>query len=177
MKHCILEDASFVVAVIDINDKFHNDAVYIFKKILKDRKEIKIIIPSIVFFESIITLIKKGIDKNLVEDKLWKFLYILEILNFPIIETSAFKLCKTLSSGQLVNLKTSDYMIVNIGIEFDAQILTFDKKMRNRVRKIYPTIYYCSAIDTDEDDTERFLKDFDKALGQEGEIDLDDIPF
>lgn len=177
MKHCVLQDSSFLVATIDQNDDFHKDALYIFKKILENKREIKVIIPSLVFYETIITLIKKGgVSRTVIEKKLWDFLYHDMVINISIIETGAFKACKRLISNDLSRLKTQDFIIINTGLDYDAQILTFDKQMRKRVGEVYPKIYYCSDIGSMEDESHLFIKDLNVALGKD-KINLDDIPF
>lgn len=177
MKHCILQDSSFLIATIDTNDCFHKDAVYIFQKILSNKRDVKIIIPSLVFYETIVTLIKKGgMPRELIEKKLWNFLYSNLVLNVAQIETNAFKMCKKLSNFNLTYLGTQDFIISSIGMDYEAQILTFDQNFRKRVGSIYEKIYYCSQINWPQDETPRFLSDLNKYLGK-GEIDINDIPF
>lgn len=177
MKHCVLEDSSFLIATLDNSDEFHQDAVFVFKKLIENKNKVKIIIPSLVFYETIITLIKRGgLPINIIEKKLWNFLYSSMILNISLIETNAFKICKQLANDDLSQLKTPDFIVINTGMEFEAQILTFDKQMRKRVGLVYPEIYYCSALGEMPDETPRFLQDLDIKLGN-NVINLDDIPF
>lgn len=177
MKHCILYDSSFLIATLDKGDDFHQDAVFVFKKLVENKNKIKIIIPSLVFYETIVTLVKKGgTPTKLIEQKLWNFLYSSMILNISLIETNAFKMCKQLANYDLSQLKTPDFIVINVGMEFEAQILTFDKQMRKRVGQIYPEIYYCSALGSMPDESPRFFKEFSSKLGEDI-IDLDDIPF
>lgn len=177
MKHCVLQDSSFLIATLDKNDEFHQDAVLIFKKLIENRDKIKIVIPSLVFYETIVTLIKKGgIPIKEIEKKLWDFLYSSMVLNISLIETNAFKICKHLANNDLSQLKTPDFIVISTGMEFEAQILTFDKQMRRRVGDVYPEIYYCSSLGDMVDETPRFLQDLDIKLGK-NVINLDDIPF
>ena len=176
MKHCVLQDSSFLIATIDKSDIFHQDAVYVFKKLIENKNDLKIIVPSLVFYETIVTLTKKGITPAIIERKLWDFLYSSMILNVSLLETNAFKMCKKIIRNDISRLKTQDFIIVNVGIEYEAQILTFDKDMRKRLDNIYSEVYYCSSIGNMEDETPRFLKDLNEKLGK-GEINLDDIPF
>ncbi len=148
MKHCVLQDSSFLIASLDENDIFHKDAIFIFKHLIKNRNDIKVIIPTLVFYETIISLIKKGgISRTEIERKLWNFLYHDMVINISL-------------------LKTPDFIIVNTGIEFDAQILTFDRQMINRVKLLYPQIYYCSEHGGFYDQTLDFLTDFYKKIGK-----------
>jgi len=159
MQHCVLEDSSFVIATIDPNDKFHEDAVFIYEKLLSAGESIKVIIPSPVFFETVFTLIKNGVNRDIVEKKLWNFLYVDQIINVTLIETMAFKLAKKLTNNQLSNLRTADYLISTIGIQYQAQILTFDRKMYEKVKPIHSTTYFCSNIDEYKDESLIFLRD------------------
>lgn len=177
MKHCVLQDSCFLVATLDPTDLFHKEAVYIFNKLLENRKDIKIIVPSLVFYETIVTLIKKGgMPPDAIEKKLWNFLYSPLVLNVAMLETSAFKICKRLKDKNLSLLKTQDLMIVNIAMDYEAQILTFDKPMRKRVKEVYSDIYYCSSQGGMEDETGDFLKDLYSKIGW-NEINIDEIPF
>lgn len=177
MKHCVLQDSCFLVATLDPTDVFHKEAVYLFNKLLENRHDIKIIVPSLVFYETIVTLIKKGgMTPDAIEKKLWNFLYSSIVLNIAMIETGAFKICKRLNNKNLSLLKTQDLMIVNIAIDYEAQILTFDKLMRKRVKEVYSDIYYCSSQGDMEDETGDFIKDFYEKIGK-AEINIDEIPF
>lgn len=170
MKQFVLEDSSFVIAVMDKDDCFHRDAVYVFKELLKRQNDIKVLIPSVVFFESLVTLVKKGLPEQEVESKFWKFLHLENVINVSVIETMAFKLCRRLGkNSNYQQLKTSDFLIANTAIEYDAQILTFDKQMRNRIFPNYAEIYYCSEIglgstDSFKDESAKFLKGLDSAI-------------
>ncbi|MCX6810380.1 MAG: PIN domain-containing protein [Candidatus Berkelbacteria bacterium] len=176
MKHCVLQDSSFLIATIDINDDFHKDALLVFQELMKNRRDLKIIIPTLVFFETIITLMKKGVSQSILERKLWGFLFHDTVLNVSLIETKAFKVCKRLRNKPLTRLGTNDLIIIDVGLEYEAQILTFDKNMRERVGEVYPEIYYCSSNGNQIDETPNFLSDFYKKIGK-GIIDIDEIPF
>ncbi len=128
MRHCVLQDSSFLIATLNNDDLFHADALFVFKKLMEYKSKIKIIIPALVFYETIVTLIKKGSPRATIEKKLWDFLYHDSVINVSLIETAAFKACRRLSNCPLEDLRTQDFIIANIGIEYDAQILTFDNK-------------------------------------------------
>ena len=147
-----------------------DDASRLSRSLSKYKRDIKLVIPSIVFFEVFTTLIKKGVPKEIVEKSLWRFLHQDNILTVSVIETMAFRLGNRLSSKSLSGLKTSDFVITSIGMDYDAQILTFDQKMRKRVGKAYPHIYYCSNRSGMKDETERFLTDLQQSLDWAKEI-------
>jgi len=160
MKHLILQDASFVVAFHNSKDKFYEQAVEIIDA-LKERKDnFKVIIPSIVFFEVITKLIQRGVDPAVVRQKLWNYLYDEEVLNLTILETAAFRLSKQIVDNS-IELKTSDAIIAMTGIEFEAQILTFDKGLHSALRKInYADIYLCNK----DADRKRFIAKLDRII-------------
>lgn len=164
MKPCVLQDSSFLYPFLDNKDVFHKDAVRVSKELSKYKRNIKLIIPSIVFFEVFTTLIKKGVPKEIVEKSLWRFLHQDNILTVSVIETMAFRLCNRLKIKSLSRLKTSDFVITSTGLDYDAYILTFDKRMRQRVGKAYSHIYYCSNRGDMKDETERFLNDLHQSL-------------
>jgi len=62
MKHCIIEDTSFIVATIDSNDSFHADAVNTFRELISRKSRIKIVIPPLAIYETIIALTRKGVS-------------------------------------------------------------------------------------------------------------------
>ncbi len=162
MKPCILQDSSFLIATLNDEDLFYKDAINITGQLSK--QDIKLVIPSVVFFEVFTTLIKKGIPKAIVEKSLWNFLHQDNILTISVLETMAFRFANRLQSESLSGLKTSDFVITSVGLDYDAKILTFDKTMRKRVGKAYPDVYYCSNRGNMKDETERFLNDLQTTL-------------
>lgn len=183
MKHCIVEDSSFIVATMDKNDAFHKDAVFIFKKLLEKRDKLKIIIPPLGLYEIIVTLTRKGIKHNIIEQKILNLLHIDEIIVSSITEASAFKHCKTLLNilSQKDALRTSDFLLTSLAKEYEAQIITFDKKAWQKIKPVYNRIYYCSPLDSMKDESKDFLDDLSKDLCEAennfDEPNIRDIPF
>ena len=177
MKHCIVEDSSFIVATIDKNDALHKDAIFIFKKILENRDKIKIIVPPLGLYEVIVTLSRKGIPHNIIEEKILNLIHIEEIIVTSITEASAFKHCKNALNvlSQKDALRNSDFLITSLAMDYEAQILTFDKTMYTKVKPHYDKIYYCSSLDKTKDNSQRFLNELKTAIG-ENELDIKDIP-
>lgn len=154
----IVEDSSFIVNVFHDNDPFHKEAVELMKQIIARRNQARIIIPSIAFFESIFKLIQIGLPRDEVEKKLWDFLYLEQVFNIGLVETSAFRLMKKFPTFRLKTFKTSDYLIVSTALAFDACVLTYDKGMRRELGKVYPKIFYCDPNDNEfRDDYQKFL--------------------
>lgn len=184
-KSFIVEDSSFVISVIDRNDTFHKDALFIYQELKKYHDDILILIPSIVFFESVITLVKKGVDRGKVENSLWKFLHIKNVRNIGLVETTAFRFCRNMQNKRgFTKLRTNDFLIASVAMDYSAQIITFDVKMRNRLKKSYDPIYCCATIGSQQDETNDFLDELRLDISGEKQgsnsntvVTEDDIPF
>jgi predicted nucleic acid-binding protein len=159
MKHCVVEDSSFIVATIDKTDPFHKDALYIFKQILSKTGKVKIIVPPLALYEVIVTLHRKGLAHKKIEEVVMNLRHIKDIIVLSITETSALKHCTRFlnQTNQATALRTADFMITCIGLDFEAQILTFDQKLWARVKPMYSSVYYCSSVGNMQDETGDFL--------------------
>lgn len=157
-KSFIVEDSSFVIAIIDLNDEFHKKAVTILEKINGFKDKVIILLPEIVIFETVITLIRKGIKKDDIELSLKNLFYIDNIRCISIPESSLFRFCKNVrGNAGFSSLKTSDYLIASIAKDYSAAIITFDLQMRKNLKPTYSDIYCCEKIKDLEDETESFL--------------------
>lgn len=161
MKHCVVLDSCFIIATADPADAYHVDALDIFNKLLRGTVDVTIIIPPIAIYEVIATLIRNGFTHKAVEKKIMYLLRVPKILTLSITETSAFRHSrKLLSPGAPADsLRTVDFMITCIGLDFEAQILTFDRRMLDKIKPIYPKIYYCSSVGDYPDETADFLNE------------------
>jgi predicted nucleic acid-binding protein len=159
MKHNVVIDSCFIIATIDEADAFHEDALYLFKILLNKTNSVKIIISPIVIYEVISNLIRKGLSYKRVEGSIMKLLHIEKIIMLSIAETSAFKHAKNIltKGDQSKSLRTSDFLITCIGIDFDAIILTFDKTAYSKIKTVYKKVYYCSENGNMIDETSDFL--------------------
>src|SRR5688572_20558277 len=95
MKHCVVEDSSFVIAAMDKKDPFHKDAVYIFNKLLK-KSNVLIILPPLALYEIIVTLSRKGITHGKIKGVVMKLLHMENVIVNSVTEASALKHCKNL---------------------------------------------------------------------------------
>jgi len=150
MKKCfIVEDSSFVVALMNQADSSHTKALSIYRHLKQYSGQIRIIIPTTVIFESLFALIRIRIPVEVAQEKLWKLLMISDILNVTIIETTAIRfgnkiepLITSLPSN--AKLPANDLIVLATAIEYEnALVLTFDKKMKTQFNSFYPDIYYC----------------------------------
>lgn len=162
MRHCVILDSCFLVAIIDETDAFHRDARNIYNK-LERSANVSIIVPPIAIYEVIASLMRRGFSQDKVEENVLYLLREPRIITLSIAETSAFRHAKTLlSPGSPANsLRTADFMIACIGLDFEAQILTFDWKVWKKVKPIYSKIYYCSEVGGHPDETSDFLNELE----------------
>lgn len=143
----IVEDSSFLVALMNSNDPLHSKTLPISKQILTNSDVIKVIIPTPVIFETLFALIRNGISQKIVEEKLWNLLMIDDVLNYPVIETSALRLAK--KTAPLIRklpqdsiLPANDLMILTVALEFkNCCVITFDKGMK-KFSRLCPNLFY-----------------------------------
>lgn len=69
-----------------------------------------------------------------------------------------------LYSSYLKSLKTYDLVLATLGIEYNALILTFDKKIREKVKNIYPFIYFCSSEGNMKNEIQLFSEELQKRV-------------
>ncbi len=155
-------DSNFAVALMDQNDAFHEDAVFVFDEILRYKAFVKFIIPSISLYEIITTLRRKGFDQPVIQERVMKFLGLDEVIVASMGEMVAFRHCGNIlnQKDQSKSLRTHDFMIASIAIDYEAQILTFDKIMRNKIKPVYSKIYDCSDGKENDNDVIKFFEDF-----------------
>lgn len=162
MKHTVILDSCFLIGTLDPTDAFHNDAMYIFNILLAKKVDVRIVIPPLVVYEVITTLIRKGIPFRKVQSSILKLLHVEKIMMLSIAETSAFKHAKKLLTpgSQANSLRTSDFLIICIGIDLDAIILSFDHKALGKIKPVYQRAYYCSSVGNHVEETSDFLHEF-----------------
>lgn len=153
----IVEDSSFIISVFHETEPFHKEAVSLMEQILERKGAVRIIIPSVIFYETIFNLVKRGVPRNVVEDKLWKLLYIDQVFNVSLVETSAFRLFKKFPIQYLQGFGSMDYLIMSTALALDATLLTYDKGMRRNAGKIYKKIFYAAPDEEFPEDTKNFL--------------------
>lgn len=162
----IVEDSSFVVALLHKKDPNHNKALLIFQSfIYKFTGKIKILIPSIVFFETLFTLLRLGTERKELEIKLWRLLQTRDVINVNPPETSMLRyathmenLIESLPPREEAPKSTADAIVVATAVDFDAMLLTFDKKMCEFYFKTYKDIY-CPLTD---EQTKQFFEKLSK---------------
>lgn len=155
----ILQDSSFIISIFHKEEPFNKGSLFLKNYISNLKNEARIIVPTIVFFETIFKLSQIGVPEELIKEQLSTFLYHDQYFNVGLVETSAFRLFKKFPRENLKGFKTSDYLILSTALAFDAHLLTYDKKLRRNAGKIYNKIYYCDPDDKEfGNDTEKFIK-------------------
>lgn len=158
VKNFIVEDSSFVIAIIDKNDYFHSKAIDILIKLSEFNSKLIILIPQIVIYETVITLVRKGINKDKVEESIKKLLFLDNTRCIDVTESSLFRFCKNIKNNSGFHLlKTSDFLIASIAKDFSAKIITFDLQMRNSIKTSYGDIFCCDTIKDIKDETNDLL--------------------
>lgn len=154
-------DSCFLVATIDAGDRFNKDAVYLLRQLLHKKCDIKIIIPPIALYEVLAVLVRKGFSHKKAEGAILRLLHLDKVIALSISENTALKHSRSLltTGSPTATLRTADFMITGIGLDFEAQILTFDRGLLTRVKSIYSKIYYCSSLGGCRDETGDFLAD------------------
>lgn len=164
VKFFIAEDSSFLISIIDINYLFHKKAISILSRLQKYNDKTLILLPEIVINESVITLIRKGINRTKVENSIHNLLHIENIRCFNITEGTLFRFCKNAIDTDFGKLKTSDFLIASTAKDFSAPILTFDVQMRKRVKPTYDEIYCCDKLKDLDDETELFFNNLEQKI-------------
>lgn len=147
-KTFIIEDTSFVVALMHEEDSTHKVALELFN-FIKSKINIRIVIPTTVIFETLFALIRNKIPVDIAQNKLWRLLMIYDILNFTVLETTPIRLAKRLQPyivnlGQSAVIPANDLIVIATSLEFNTcPILTFDKKMKTKFNHLHKNIFYC----------------------------------
>lgn len=154
----ILTDSSFWISSIYKDEPFHRQSLLLSETISNLKNSARIIIPSIVFFETMFKLNQFSFDQEEIKKILWTSLFRDQVFNVGLSETSAFRLFKRFPQAALKGFKTSDYLILSTALAFDAHLITYDKKLRRNAGQIYDKIYYCDPDDKEfGNDLEKFL--------------------
>lgn len=142
----IIEDSSFVVSLLDTSDVLHQSAVDVFRLIISHSSNIRVIIPSTVFYETLFVLLKNGVSYGQAKTKLNNLMMVDEVINFAITETNILKLARY--TQQLIQNKTNktkvrsnDLLIASIACnQENSCLITSDVGMKD-YDPIYKNIF------------------------------------
>lgn len=163
MKRYVVEDSSFLVALIDNQDTFHGNALFVYRAIADRKNNLKIIIPALALYEVIVTLHRKGTRHSKIEEAIMRLIHIDYVITTSLSELSAFRHSKKIltNTNQASALRTNDFYITSTAIDYEALIVTFDKPMREKVGQYYDKIYFCSRFCNMTDETNNFISELD----------------
>ena len=162
----IVEDSSFVVALMNSTDSSHRRAFLIFKKLLRYSEKIRIVIPTPVIYESLFALIRNRISAKVAQEKLWRLLMVRDVLNVSILETTAIRIAPKVEPcifalSKEASIPANDLIVIAVAMEYDnAPILTFDRSMKKRFEAICPNIFYV----LDETEEKKFFETLDNEI-------------
>lgn len=145
-------DSNFIINYTVKNEPHHKLAFGIHNLIKNKCPEYKIIIPSIVYNETITTLFTKTTNIEKIRKICSNFQESKNVINFPINEISTFGLLKTLSDeGYFKNalnshrkMRTSDTLIACSAKQLNAYLLSFDIPFYDQLSTVYDKIYDCT---------------------------------
>ncbi len=158
----IIEDSSFVVSLMSSADPLHSDAYTIFKYLLTKQDNIKTVIPTTAFYESLYVLIKSGINVRIAKTKLNYLMMIDDVINYCLTESAILKMAKdaeTLirSVPQKTNIRSHDLMLLTIAMNYENScFLTSDRGMKD-----YQSVYKNIFCFNDQKDVDKMIKFID----------------
>lgn len=135
MDHYVVEDASFLISVLNPNDSLHPDAIKILKILNKSKNSITFVLPEIAVCETVFTLMKMGIDPGIIRQRIndLSMLPKVIIINNDIMTilryASRFYNSLTLLKQPASITKTHDYIIACTCKDFNGILLTGDDQI------------------------------------------------
>jgi predicted nucleic acid-binding protein len=175
MRSYVVLDTAFLAATVDSSDVFHNDAVFLFKELIERKNSVKILVPPLVLYELIVILRRKGVKPANLEKILFRFINLDYVSVLALSEMSALKhAAHSLNDkSQKTAMRTHDFLIFCVADEFEGLLVTFDRKMIDKCKTIYPHVYYPAKVGGLTDDTAIILQEIDKKAGK----DISRIPY
>ncbi|OGD84483.1 hypothetical protein A2696_01340 [Candidatus Curtissbacteria bacterium RIFCSPHIGHO2_01_FULL_41_13] len=127
----LLIDSSVFVAFFKKDDIFHKVSVKFIER-LSQKSDVVIVVPIIVFLETANILNKKPSKFN---SRL-----ILDIFNrYETVNLTFGDANLIIGVFQIINLKTSDAIVVSVAKLTDTTLITWDQKLQKEARKIVET--------------------------------------
>jgi len=142
----IVEDSSFVVALLDQTDSLHGFALDSFRLLLSQKNNVRVIIPSTVFYETLFVLLKNEVSYYSAKSKLVNLMMIDSVVNLAITETYILKLAKHTeilikNKKNKTRVRSNDLLITSIACDQESScLLTSDVGMKE-YDNIYPNIF------------------------------------
>ena len=136
-------DSNMLISFLNEKDNNHTKASDIFRSIVGANNR-NIYIAKVSIYECMVILSRSGYSMSQLKDI---FFYLGS--NYKIVdlsEVASFRHIDNLLNKENINnneiLRTNDFIISSIAIDFDAKLVTFDEKMKGKISKIYPELIY-----------------------------------
>lgn len=135
--------ASFMLA----RDTKHKEAISIISKLFKQLKNLRLVIPPLVIYETGTTVIKGGIDEKVIKNRLRKLLDYDQVIVMSLSEMAVFKHLRRTAKlhERYPSIRTHDMMILNTALEFEATMITFDQQLATVSRHL--NLSTCTSAD------------------------------
>ena len=143
MENSFILDSNVIVSFFDQNDTKHQEAVTVMDSIA-GHKNSNIFMAKVSLYEVIFSLSKIGYSSGEIKDI---FFYI--GAKYKIVDLSEVACFRHLDGLFGTNekisreiLRTNDFIISSIAIDFNAKLVTFDEKMKQKIRKVHPNLIF-----------------------------------
>ncbi len=138
----VVLDSNFIISYFDSKDANHEKAESLWKDLAKDFFFDKIYVSSISLYEVIIILTQNGFSEEEIKDIYFQIGTLFRAITFSDISCfrHARNFAAEVNSGSV--LRTNDFIISSLAIDFDAKLVTFDTKMIKKIEEFYPNLIY-----------------------------------
>jgi predicted nucleic acid-binding protein len=162
MDQCLVEDSSFLISVLLLNDPNHSDAVETLG-IISNKEHITTVFPEIVLCETAFTLMKLGVSPDSIRKKindLTMFPKVILLNNNPL---SALRYISrhynalTQSQNSRTITKTQDYLIACACKDVNGILISSDTQMIGAVSTIQSCQCINFTIQADRDNLKQIL--------------------
>ena len=146
MRKHVIEDSSYIISLMLLSDVNHKVALNAFNSIYACKTDLKTVIPTTAFYETLYTLLKAGISYYDVKEKLVRMMMIDHLVNYQLSEAVILKLAK--NTGKLISsnptkqvVRAHDLMILTVAMEFENSCLITGDRGLLDYKKVFPNIF------------------------------------
>lgn len=147
----IIEDSSFLISLFGEEDNFHSQAVALSGLISNTSENVRIVIPSTVYYETMFVLLKKGADYAEIKKSLNYLMLDDKIINLPVTETSILKLArysqKLLQEKEnKTKVRSNDLLITSIACDYQNSCLITSDAGIKEYQPVYKNIFLFNTL-------------------------------
>ena len=130
----IVEDSSFLLSVLNPDDRFHDESLQTLE-ILTKFSNITLVFPEIVIHETSFSLMKLGLPPELIRGKINDLSMLPKVIIFDMNPFTSLRYISryynelTLGQNRRNITKTNDYLIGCAAIDFHAAVISSDTQM------------------------------------------------